>query len=171
MIEFKRNEEATGYFDQVDRSARDFFDLDNDPTQINADMETYEYSVKIGGITMSVSEDDKLLGWCFAFPTNKTLMNQFILGEINENQLFWRTEKDDNYDAVYLCAVYVYEGHRNKGLGHKLVRKCLEPLLKDGVCIFYEPYSEEGKRLGVSVLKDYKYEIKIKKHGNNKRIT
>lgn len=166
MIEFKINEDASGYFDQVDRSARDFFDLDNDPTQINADMKTYEYSVKIGGITVSGIEDGKLLGWCFAFPTNKTLMNQFLLGVITENQLFWRTEKDEDYDAIYLCAAYVYEEYRRKGLGHMLVKECLEPLLKDGVCIFYEPYSEEGRRLSESVLKNYKYEIKIKKHVN-----
>lgn len=168
MIEFKINEEASGYFDQVDRSARDFFNLDNDPTQINADMETYEYSIKIGAITVSVIEDGKLLGWCFAFPTNQIMMNKFLSNEINENQLLWQTKKDENYDAIYLCAAYVFEEYREKGLGSNLIKNCLQPLLKNGVYIFYEPYTEEGKRLGESTLKDSGYKIKVKQHGSNK---
>lgn len=168
MIEFKRNEEASGYFDQVDRSARDFFNLDEDPTQISADMKTYEYSVEIGGITVSAIENDKLLGWCFAFPTNRVLMNQFLDRTLTEKELLWCTKKDENYDAIYLCAAYVYEEYRKRGLGLKLVKKCLEPLLKEGVCIFYEPYSDEGQRLGLTALKDYNYEIKIKQHEKTK---
>ena len=164
MIEIKRNGQYNEYFEEVDQSARDFFNLEEDPTQINADKKTYDYSVKIGGSSMIALENDKLLGWSFAFPTNKILMNQFLNSDINENQLFWKTEKDENYDAIYLCAAYVYPEYRRKGLGNKLIHACLKPLIKNGVCIFYEPYTEEGRRLVESALKDYNYEIKIKEH-------
>jgi GNAT superfamily N-acetyltransferase len=153
------------YSEEVDRTAVEFFDLLNDDSQIDADERTFRYSLEIGGITIIALEDDVLLGWCFAFPTNTDLMKRFVNNEITEYELFWSTEKDENYDAIYLCAIYVFEKHRSRGIGKMLTDACLQPLLKDSVTVFYEPYSEEGKRLGESVLKDVKYKVIVKQHG------
>ena len=164
MIEIKRNGEYNKYFEEVDKTARDFFGLQEDSTQIAADQKTYEYSLQIGGCSIIALENGKLLGWGFAFPTNRKLMDQFINGNITENQLFWMTKKDDNYDAIYLCAIFVYEEYRRSGLGSKILNACIDPLLKKDVCIFYEPYTEEGKKLGESAFKYSYYEVKVKKH-------
>ena len=164
MIEFRINGEYDDYLEEVDYTARTFFNIDNDSTQIMADKKTYNYSCRIGGSTIMALENGKLLGWCFAFPTNRKLMEQFLNDTISERELFWMTKKNKKYDAVYLCAAYVYSNHRQMGLGTKLINECLKPLLKERVCIFYEPYTKKGKRLGESALKDYKYEIKVKQH-------
>ena len=73
-------------FEEVDRIAKEFFSIDSDPTQIDANENTFLYSLEIGGITLAASEDNKLLGWSFAFPTNKILMEKFLAGEITEYQ-------------------------------------------------------------------------------------
>ena len=164
MIEFRINGEYDNYLEELDCTAITFFNIDKDCTQIMADKKTYNYSVRIGGSTAMAIEDEKLLGWCFAFPTSRKLMVQFLNDSISEKELFWSTKKNKKYDVIYLCAAYVYSSHRKTGLGSKLIDECLKPLLKDGVCIFYEPYTKKGKRLGESALKDYKYEIKIKEH-------
>lgn len=36
-------------FDEVDRIAQEFFQIDKDPNQIKADEETFLYSLEIGG--------------------------------------------------------------------------------------------------------------------------
>ena len=166
MVEFRINGDYDNYLEEVDCTAISFFNIDNDPTQLMADKKAYNYSVRIGGCTVMALEDGKMLGWCFAFPTTRKLMEEFLNDTISERELFWATRKNKKYDAVYLCAVYVYSNHRQIGLGTKLINECLKPLLKEGVCIFYEPYTKKGKNLGEFTLKDYKYEIKIKEHGN-----
>jgi len=150
-------------FEEVDRIAKEFFSIDSDPTQIDANENTFLYSLEIGGITLAASEDNKLLGWSFAFPTNKILMEKFLAGEITEYQLFWGTKKDPNYDAIYFCAMYVYPKYRSLSLAIKLIRKCLDPLLKENVCVFYDPYSSAGARIGEFMKNRVKFEIKTKK--------
>jgi predicted GNAT superfamily acetyltransferase len=157
---------ATKYdrrFDEVDRIAKEFFQIDSDPNQIKADEETFLYSLEIGGGTLGAFDGDKMIGWSFAFPTNRILMEQFLSNEITEKELFWNTKKNPNYDAIYFCAMYVYPEYRSLSLAIKLIRKCIDPLLKEGVCVFYDPYSSAGARIGDFMRKHVKFEIKLKK--------
>jgi hypothetical protein len=53
---------ATQYdrrFDEVDRIAKEFFQIDSDPNQIKADEETFLYSLEIGGGTLGAFDGDK----------------------------------------------------------------------------------------------------------------
>ena len=40
-------------FEEVDRIAKEFFSIDSDPTQIDANENTFLYSLEIGGILVS----------------------------------------------------------------------------------------------------------------------
>lgn len=103
-----------------------------------------------------------MIGWSFAFPTNQILMEQFLSNKITEKELFWSTKKDSNYDAIYFCAMYVYPEYRSLPLALKLIYKCIDPLLKEGICIFYDPYSSQGEILGKFIKRRNKYQIKSK---------
>lgn len=150
-------------FEDIDRIAKEFFEIDKDPSQIDADEKTFLYSLEIGGNTLAALEGDKMIGWSFAFPTNKILMEQFLSNKITERELFWSTKKDPNYDAIYFCAMYVYPEYRSLSLAIKLIRKCINPLLKEGICVFYDPYSSAGAKIGDFMKNHVNFEIKLKK--------
>lgn len=149
-------------FDEIDRIAQEFFQIDSDPKQIKADKETFLYSLEIGGKTLAAFDGEDLMGWSFAFPTDKILMYQFLAGEITEKELFWSTKKNPDYGAIYFCAMYVYPEYRSLPLTLKLIHKCIEPLLKENVCVFYDPYSFQGEIIGDFMKKHSKFQIKSK---------
>lgn len=136
--------------DYVDKTATNFFDLENnnDKKQIDANFETTKHAFEIGAITAILMDDNNPVGWGFAIPTLKTLMNKFLINEITEYELFWKTEKNNEYDSIYFCAIFIDPKYRSLKNTLKLIRKTIDPLIKKDIIIFYDAYSDRGKKIG-----------------------
>ena len=128
----------------------EFFDVKNDPDQLNVTEEVMEKLNKIHPACMSeYNEGDGPIVWILMIPTTGAIMKRFLAKEISETQLLNETPLNANYDAIYLCSASVLPEYRRKGLAQKVGYEAIGEIMKDHKikALFYWSFSLEGQAL------------------------
>jgi GNAT superfamily N-acetyltransferase len=140
------------------RLAEQFFETKSDPTQISITRESVRKLKRIHPSTLREKKDKKgPIAWVVVIPTTHDLMDEFITKKINEQELLDRTPVRRRYDALYLCSALVLPEHRGKGLARLLICRAIKSIQKEQAIkhLFYWAFSAEGKRLAVSVARQF----------------
>ncbi len=138
--------------------ANEFFDAKSDPMQISVNGEIMARLKRIHPSTMIERKNKKgPIAWSMVIPTTVELMKQFISKKINERELLYKTPFRQKYHAVYLCSALVLPEHRGKGIAKRLVTKAVKSIRKEHPIefLFYWEFSVEGKKLAVSIAKEF----------------
>jgi hypothetical protein len=133
-----------------------FFDVKNDPEQLDVDEKVIEKLKEIHPATMSeYVEGDGPVVWILLIPTTYQVMEHFVKEEISEKQLLEETTPGQVYEAIYLCSASVLEEYRRKGLAKKTGLQAIQKIMKDHPikALYYWPFSAEGKALAESASK------------------
>src|ERR1017187_9054929 len=95
-------------FERMIELADKVFATKNDPDQLDVDEQVLERFRLIHPATVSEYDDGNgPVAWLILLPTNLNLMNCFLKKEISEKELFYLTEPNTTYDALYLCSAMV----------------------------------------------------------------
>lgn len=141
----------------------EIFGVSNDPFQIPVTKETWDKMIYLHpeSITYKLNDKGKLMGWFGVVPTTIDLMNKFVNGEISENEMFDRTDKQVNPEALYLGGVVVLPEYRNRGIATELLKESIIKFRKinPNIKLFYWAFSEEGKKLAGKIAKDLNLDI------------
>ena len=96
----------------------DIFNTGNDPTQLGFNESDIEKLIALSPHTLQeASNEDGPYAWVSVFPTSLFLMDQFVMGLIDERQLFDRTTVETPKEVVYLCSTSA-SGSLNWGRRH-----------------------------------------------------
>ncbi|MFH0989631.1 MAG: GNAT family N-acetyltransferase [bacterium] len=134
--------------------ADEFFAAKHDPNQISVDETVVAHLQKIHPKTVSEEQDENgPIAWMLIIPTTYELMEQFIEGELSEQELLTKTPLNAKYDALYLCSALVLPEHRSKGLAKRMLSEAISAIKNDHPlrALFYWSFSFEGDRLVKSV--------------------
>jgi hypothetical protein len=107
-----------------------------------------------------IKSDGKVIGFTLVLPCNKKIMTDFLRNKINERRLLERVKKEitpGNFETLYLCACYVDERFRRKGLAKRGFIGSVKRLGKKD--LFYWAYSAEGGKLVRRVARELKLRI------------
>jgi len=133
--------------------AEEFFAAKNDLAQISVTEEVLEHLRRIHPATLSEYDDGNgPVAWILVIPTLKSLMEQFIEKQINEQELLDRTPVPGEYDAIYLCSALVLPEYREKGIARQLLLNAVKSIRADHPIqhLFYWAFSPAGKKLSAS---------------------
>ncbi len=154
---------ATQYLAMADNFKRmlqlvtEFFDVRNDPDQLDVNEEVREKLQQLHPATMTeVANDEGPIMWLLLIPTTHDIMGRFLSEEISERQLFDETQAGITYDAIYLCSAAVLPEFRRHGLAKKACMDAINSIRNDHPInnLFYWPFSEDGKMLAETVAKN-----------------
>jgi len=144
-------------FERMIQLVNEFFDVKNDPEQLNITGEVMDRLKAIHPSTMSeYNEGDGPIVWILLIPTMNTVMNRFLKGAISEKQLMDETPTDGKYEAIYLCSASVLPEYRRKGMAKKVTVNAIGEIRKkyEITALFYWSFSPEGDLLAEAVAKE-----------------
>ena len=144
-------------FERMLQLVGEFFDVKNDPEQLNVNEEVMDKLKNIHPSTMlEYNEGDGPIVWILLIPTKEAIMKGFLKGEISEKKLLADTLSNEKYDAIYLCSASVLPEYRRKGLAKKLTIDAINEIRKEHkiIALFYWPFSPEGEALAENIAKD-----------------
>jgi hypothetical protein len=147
--------------------ADEVFGMKQDSAQISVNSKVISRLRKIHPHALTEKRTRKgPIAWILIFPTTKELMKQFIKKQINERDLLKKTPVGIKYDAVYLCSALVLPEYRRKGFAKRLMCKAIKSIRKQHPIkfLFYWEFSREGKKLAVSVAKEFSLPLYKKAH-------
>jgi len=134
----------------------EFFDVKNDPEQLNITEEVMGKLMQINPSTMvEYNEGDGPIVWIIIIPVKEGTMNRFLKGEISEGKLLDEIMPGDKLDAIYLCSASVLPEYRRRGLAKKLTVDAITEIRKAYPVkkLFYWSFSPEGDALAASIAK------------------
>ncbi|MBK6731007.1 MAG: GNAT family N-acetyltransferase [Bacteroidetes bacterium] len=148
--------------DRMMQMVSDFFDVQNDPQQLQVD-ETI-ISTLIALHPASVSEldyGDGPVAWILLIPTTIDVMHSFLNNTCNEQDLLNNTSIDSNFNALYLCSAIVLPEYQQQGIARQLTLKAIEEIQKTYAIeyLFYWPFSAGGIKLAESIAKSKKLKL------------
>lgn len=121
---------------ETSRIAEDYFGMQNDVSQIPATKETKDWIYRNAKDYLNiVRSDENIVGYAFMLPCNKKLMNDFLNKKINEAELFEGIKKIKLVkipETIYLCASFLKEDFRGRGLATKAFIKSINKITKNG---------------------------------------
>ncbi len=144
------------HFTRMIQLVNSFFNVKNDPEQLDVNEKVIERLREIHPATMSeYVEGDGPVVWILLIPTTYDVMERFIKGTISEKQLYEETRPGQVYEAIYLCSASVLEEYRRKGLAGKVALEAIQKIRKDHPikALYYWPFSDEGKTLATFLSK------------------
>lgn len=150
---------------RIRRLAEEFFQTADDPEQMPVSEESWKKIQKISRkcFTYAQTRKKELQGFALVIPTQKELMDMFLKKKISEKDLLNMTKPAKEYDALYLCTVFVLPEHRRKGMATKLLKKLIGSApIRKGAALFAWPYSKEGKLLASKLSKEYGRPIRLR---------
>lgn len=138
--------------------AEQFFGTASDPDQIPITKESFYKLQKLHPKTVVCKmENGEPVSWVVILPTSNALAEKFLKGEITERELLNKTEPQERYEALYLCAAFTVPEFRRKGYIIELGKEAIEAIPHiENVRFFAWPVSKEGKLLaekGGQILK------------------
>jgi hypothetical protein len=145
--------------------AEEFFNMKNDPSQINVDEETVRQLNAIHSRSLNEKQDEEgPIAWVLLFPTTEKLMKQFIDHQINETELLQLTPVNVKYDAVYLCSALVLPEFREKGIAKHLAIDAIRAIQHDHPikALFVWAFSSEGTKLATSIVEELGLPLYVK---------
>ncbi len=137
-------------YERMIQLVTEFFDVKNDPEQLNVNEDVMEKLNKIHPACMSeYNEGDGPIVWILIIPTTEATMKRFLSKEISETQLLNETPIGGKYDAIYLCSASVLEEYRRKGLASQVGFDAIKKIMKDHTvkALYYWSFSPEGQAL------------------------
>ena len=144
--------------DETSKLAEEYFGTKKDKNQIPTTKETRDWVFKnIQDYVNLIKHNGKIIGFSFAIPTNKKIMNMFLNSKITERELFEKvktSEIQDIPEAIYLCSAVIKKEYQQKGLAITAFTKTIGNILsssKEKPVLFYEPYSIEGDKLAKKI--------------------
>ncbi len=143
--------------------AEKYFGTEKDPSQMPTDENASKWLLEnIPDCVNVIKDNEELIGFTFIIPCNEDIMNQFLSKKINEAQLYEEVKKQKahkNFTAIYLCSAFIKPEYRRKGLAAKAVMKSIKKITKKIPTLFFEAYSEEGKKTADAMAKKLKIKI------------
>ncbi|HOV99240.1 MAG TPA: GNAT family N-acetyltransferase [Bacteroidota bacterium] len=136
--------------------AEDFFDVKNDPQQLQVNDEVLQKLRQIHPLCICEEHtNDGPIAWTLVMPTTHTLMTQFLNKEISENELFQLNPFPYPYDALYLCSALVLPEYQRQGIAKRMLINSVSGIRKDYPIqsLFLWPFSEGGDKLAESVAR------------------
>jgi len=150
--------------------AENYFNTHEDKEQININDKYTQWILdNIPDYLNIIKFKGDVVGFNFILPSDNEMMDKFILKEINEAELFNRIMKKSEYsnpEAIYLCAVFIKDRFRRKGIVLEASVKSIKKVTgsnKIKPILFYWAYSKEGKRLAEKVSKIVGLTLKARK--------
>ena len=110
-----------------------------------------------------------VIGYSFALPCNRILMDKFMSNKINESELFKEIKKlklTDTPETIYLCASVVKKEFRRQGLATKAFVKMIDKITsneKKKPILFAWAYSKEGGKLARKIAEITELKLKERK--------
>ncbi|MBI5020749.1 MAG: GNAT family N-acetyltransferase [Ignavibacteriales bacterium] len=141
-------------FKRMQELAKEFFAMDNDPSQISVNEETIDLLRKIHPNTLSEERnEDGPIAWLLIIPTTEQIMQNFISGELSERGILSETPQNEKYDAIYLCSILILPEFRGKGIAKELIIKAINSIRKNHPIqsLFYWAFSVEGEALAYKI--------------------
>jgi len=136
------------------RLAETFFDVKNDPEQIQVNEHVLGRLKRIHPACISQKSTRKgPIAWMLIIPTSHRLMQLFIDKKISERELLRRTHVGKKYDAAYLCSALVLPEYRRKGLAKRLMIQSIQSIQKKHPVqyLFYWSFGVAGERLAHAI--------------------
>lgn len=145
----------------------DYFHTEEDPEQMQIGKDTRSNWIKnkIPECARTIKWQDEVVGSTLVLPATLALMQDFISGRINEEQLAAQIETENiayaNMQAIYICSLFVTTEHRGQHLTAKAVSQSIQDIMpKDKkLCLFYWAYSPAGKKIAEKVAVELGLEI------------
>lgn len=134
-------------FERMLALADEVFATKHDPNQLDVDEAVIERLFKIHPYSMNEFDDGEgPVAWLVLIPSTNELMQQFIMHQISEKELFDKTEIGGNFESVYLCSALVLPEYRRKGIIKDLAMKAMAEVQKQHkiTSLVAWPFSEEG---------------------------
>lgn len=148
-------------FEKMSAIAEKFFGTKIDPDQIPVTKTSRLKLKELSpfGLNCALDENRDPISWVVCIPTTLNLMNEFISGKITEKEMFDRTEKSENYSALYLCSAITIPQYRRKGIARFLILESVNKFkeLNPDIQLFAWIYSKEGSELSKSLPFDIKF--------------
>ena len=144
-------------FNRMLQLVTEFFDVRNDPDQLDVNEDILEKLHAMHPATRSeVTNEDGPILWLLLIPTTENIMKRFLAEDLSEKQLFDETKVGIHYDAIYLCSAAVLPEFRHKGIAKKTCIEAINSIRKDHMIksLFYWPFSADGKQLAEAVAKE-----------------
>ncbi len=149
-------------FTRMIQLATEFFDVKNDPSQLDIDETVIERLNHIHPSAMGEMRDEHgPVAWTIVFPASRDAMQQFLDGKINESELLELSERDKNYETIYLCSALVLPEYRRKSLAKQLACDSIRAMQKEYpiTSLFYWGFSKEGDALSHAIAKEVRLPI------------
>lgn len=137
-------------FERMMQLADEVFAMHDDPDQLQVDMDVLARLQRLHPASRGEEVDaDGPIAWVLMIPTTATLMEEFIAGKLNEQELYDRTPEGGVYEAVYLCSVMVLPECQRKGLAKRLTLDCIARIRRDHPiqALFCWPFTPGGDAL------------------------
>lgn len=156
-------------FDDASQLSEEYFGTQKDPSQMATSPENRDWIYKNAKEYLNViKKDGKLIGYAFILPCNKKIMDEFLVKNINEAELFEKIKKvklKEIPETIYLCAAVVKKEYRGKGLAKAAFVKAIMNIthnLKGKPILFYWGYSKEGIILSKKIAELSDLELRVK---------
>jgi GNAT superfamily N-acetyltransferase len=149
---------GTGNLERMIALAEEFFAAKNDPHQISIDESTIARLHQIHADTMSERKDENgPIAWLIITPTTHGMMEKFVAGEADEQDILDLTPLGIKYDALYLCSVLVLPEYRGKGVARELLACAIRSICDEHPIrsLFYWAFSPEGESLASAVAREF----------------
>lgn len=143
-----------------------FFGTEEDPDQIPICQASAEKLISIHKDTLTWKSDEQgnLAAWLVVIPTSVYTMNKFLSGEITEKELLDVAAEEKEFEALYMCGVFVMPEHRRQGYAKELILEAIKNIPNADKAVLYTwIYSEEGQKLTDWFIKQTGREVKLKK--------
>ncbi len=148
----------------------EIFDTKNDPTQLNVNEEIIKQLLQINTFTLGEERIEAgPIAWTLVIPTTTEIMEQFIYETISENDLFYKSIKEQKYTSLYLCSAIVLPEYRRKGIAKRLLVQSVLMIIREHPIksLVAWPFNSSGLHLSLSVAKECNLPLYIRK---NKRL-
>ncbi|HTF05885.1 MAG TPA: hypothetical protein VK826_17775 [Bacteroidia bacterium] len=153
-------------FERMLALVNEVFETRSDPSQLQVDQHQIEKLQQVHPATLSeYNEGQGPLVWILLIPTTTKVMNDFISGTINENELLERTNPRDAFEAIYLCSATVLPEYRRKKLAEDLCIKAINDIRKDYAikALYVWPFTDEGMSLAEKIAAITQLKLRVKK--------
>ncbi len=147
---------ALSKFERMIQLVTEVFDVKNDPAQLDVGPEVIARLQEMHPSSLSeYNEGDGPAAWILLIPTTTVLMNEFISGQITEQQLFDQTPVGASYEVVYLCSATVLPEYRSKGIARQLAMDAINSMRQQHSikALFVWPFSEGGDTLAENIAR------------------
>lgn len=145
--------------------ATDFFDVKNDPSQLDIDESVINRLTALHPATMGeIADNNGPIAWTIVIPASMNAMDQFLKGALTESALLDLCERENRFETVYLCSALVLPEYRGRGLVKQLVCTSIHAIQRDHhlAALFCWSFSIEGEYLSRSIAKELQLPLHIR---------